>query len=264
MSSSAVAVVSALAPVMAEPSVRAEQVTQLMMGETADVTDRQGEWLAIRRHLDDYEGWVNAGYVRELAPADASAWRGSASALSDGAELTVGRDLVLAPLGARLELDDGLVTLPDGRAGRVLAGTIRPASEAVDAARATPAQVWALEHFRGTPYQWGGISPLGVDCSGLVQTTCFMRGITVPRDASQQAQFGESVALDRVRPGDLLFFRSDAGAERVTHVAFLAEDDTLVHSTIACGGVVHESFAPGSRAHASLRPRLVSARRYGR
>jgi hypothetical protein len=260
----AVAVTSALAPVMAEPSVRAEQVTQLLMGETADVTGRQGEWLSIRRHLDGYQGWMNAGYTRELGSAEASSWRGAAGALSDGAQLTVGRDLVVAPLGARLELDDGLVTLPDGRAGRVLTGTIRPATEIVAAARATPAEVWALEHFRGTPYQWGGLSPLGVDCSGLVQTTFFMRGLTVPRDASQQAQFGDSVAIEHAHSGDLLFFRSESGADRITHVAFLAEDDTLVHSTIACGGVVHESFAPGSRADAALRPRLVSVRRFGR
>jgi cell wall-associated NlpC family hydrolase len=261
---SAVAVVAALAPVMAEASVRAEQVTQMLMGETAEVTGRQGEWLAIRRQLDGYEGWVNVGYVRELKPAEAAAWRDAATALSDGAQLTVGRDLVLAPLGARLELDDGLVTLPDGRAGRVLSGAVRPVSEMVEAARATSPEVWTLEHFRGTPYQWGGVSTLGIDCSGLVQTTFFMRGLTVPRDASQQATFGNSVPLDHARPGDLLFFRSESGADRITHVAFVAEDNTLVHSTIARGGVVHESFAPGSRADAALRPRLVAARRFGR
>lgn len=259
----ALAVTSALAPVMAEPSVRAEQVTQLVLGETAEVAGREGEWLSIRRHLDGYAGWVHSGYARELAADAAAAWRDAASALSDGAQLTVGRDLVMAPLASRLQLEDGLVTLPDGRAGRVLAGTVREAGAAVEAARATPAEVWALEHFRGTPYQWGGLTPMGVDCSGLVQTTCFMRGLTVPRDASQQAQFGVSVPLAEARPGDLLFFRSESGADRVTHVAFLAENATLVHSTIACGGVVHESFAPGSRADAALRPRLLSARRFG-
>ena len=260
----AVVVVAALAPVMAEPSVRAEQVTQMLMGETAEVTGRQGEWLAIRRQLDGYEGWMNVGYARELKRDEATSWRDAATALSDGAQLTVGHDLVLAPLGARLELEDGLVTLPDGRAGRVLTGCIQPASETVAAARATPAEVWALEHFRGTPYQSGGISPLGVDCSGLVQTTFFMRGLSVPRDASQQALFGDNVGVADAQPGDLLFFRSESGADRITHVAFLADGNTLVHSTIACGGVVHESFAPGSRADAALRPRLVAARRFGR
>ncbi|HET7602298.1 MAG TPA: C40 family peptidase [Gemmatimonadales bacterium] len=260
----AVVVISALAPVMAEPSVRAEQVTQMLMGETAGVTGRQGEWLAIRREIDGYTGWLNSGYARELPAAEAASWREAAGALSDGAQLTIGRDLVLAPLGARLELDDGLVTLPDGRAGRLLSGTIRPAGELTAAARTAPAEVWALEHFAGTPYQWGGVSPLGVDCSGLVQTTFFMRGLSVPRDASQQAAFGSDVPLDQARPGDLLFFRSESGADRITHVAFLAEGNALIHSTIACGGVVHESFAPGSRADATLRPRLVAARRFGR
>ena len=57
----------------------------------------------------------------------------------------------------------------------------------------------------------------------------------------------------------LLFFRSD-GSPRITHVAFAGEADTLVHSTIAVGGMVQEPWLPGSRA-ASLRERLVAVRR---
>jgi nucleoside-diphosphate-sugar epimerase len=48
--------------------------------------------------------------------------------------------------------------------------------------------------------------------------------------------------------------------ERITHVAFAAEGDTLVHSAVACGGVVSESWLSGSRA-GSLRERLVAVRR---
>ena len=61
------------------------------------------------------------------------------------------------------------------------------------------------------------------------------------------------------RPGDLLFFRGESG-DRITHVAFAAEEDTLVHSTVACGGVLMEPWLPGSRA-AALRDRLVAVRR---
>ena len=64
---------------------------------------------------------------------------------------------------------------------------------------------------------------------------------------------------DAIRPGDLLFFRSE-GASRITHVAFAGEGDTLVHSTVACGGMVQEPWLPGTRA-APLRERLVAARR---
>ena len=47
---------------------------------------------------------------------------------------------------------------------------------------------------------------------------------------------------------------------RITHVAFAGEADTLVHSTIACGGVVQEPWLPGTRA-GSLRERVVAVRR---
>jgi cell wall-associated NlpC family hydrolase len=97
-----------------------------------------------------------------------------------------------------------------------------------------------------------------VDCSGVVQTTFLARGVTLPRDSSEQAACGAAVSPDAVRPGDLLFFRGDD--TRVTHVAFAGEADTLVHSTIACGGMVQEPWLPGSRA-ASLRERLVAVRR---
>jgi gamma-D-glutamyl-L-lysine dipeptidyl-peptidase len=133
-----------------------------------------------------------------------------------------------------------------------VAGSCRPP-------RARAPERWALEYFAGSPYEWGGVTPCGVDCSGMVQTTFLARGLTLPRDSSQQATCGAPVPLDDIRPGDLLFFRDDAGT-RVTHVAFAGEADTLVHSTVALGGMVQEPWLPGSRA-ASLRERLVAVRR---
>jgi cell wall-associated NlpC family hydrolase len=93
----------------------------------------------------------------------------------------------------------------------------------------------------------------------MVQTTFLARGLTLPRDSGQQAECGAPVPLENVRPGDLLFFRG-VSDERITHVAFAGDADTLVHSTIAVGGMVQESWLPGSRA-ASLRERLVAVRR---
>ena len=251
---------AAVAPVLATASVRAEQVTQLVLGETAALLDRNGEWLRLRTDGDRYEGWVNRGYVRELPATEAAEWRHAATGWSDGARVDVGDTVVAVPLRGRVTLDDSLVVLPDGRAGRLIDGRVRDTPDAVADARSMPAEQWALDRFRGSPYQWGGVTPWGVDCSGLVQTAYLARGIDLPRDSSKQVEAGEPVSLDAFAPGDLLFFRSETGPA-ITHIAFAADGDTIIHSTIACGGVVRESFAPGSRAGDAIRPRLVAARR---
>jgi gamma-D-glutamyl-L-lysine dipeptidyl-peptidase len=252
---------AAVVPVMAEPSVRAEQATQLVLGETADVLGNSGEWLRIRAHADGYEGWANRGYLLEVAPDELEEWRARADAWSEGARLDVDGHAVTLPLRARVAPAPNGVALPDGRIGGVVAGRVRPrARVAADALGVSPER-WALAHFEGSPYQWGGVTPLGVDCSGLVQTTFAARGVVLPRDSSQQVAQGVAVPVEAVRPGDLFFFRSETGVH-VTHVAFAGPDDTLIHSTISCGGVLIEPRGPGSRA-APLMERVVGVRRFG-
>ena len=87
-----------------------------------------------------------------------------------------------------------------------------PVADVTAAARAMPAERWALEHFEGAPYEWGGVTPWGVDCSGLVQTTFAARGVPLP--AGRRAPGGarrSRVPLEAARPGDLLFFRGESG-----------------------------------------------------
>jgi gamma-D-glutamyl-L-lysine dipeptidyl-peptidase len=251
---------AAIVPVFAQPTLRSEQASQLVLGETAAVLEAAADWRRVRTDLDGYAGWVHAGYCVEVDDVTAEAWRREATGWSLGAVVRVGAGpAIRLPLRARVALEGEAVRLPDGRRGQVAEGTIACAVEAVQAARARAPERWALEYFAGSPYEWGGVTPCGVDCSGMVQTTFLARGLTLPRDSSQQAECGAPVPLEDARPGDLLFFRDDAGS-RVTHVAFAGEADTLVHSTIALGGMVQEPWLPGSRA-ASLRERLVAVRR---
>ncbi|MGH7631728.1 MAG: NlpC/P60 family protein [Gemmatimonadales bacterium] len=250
--------VAAITPLLAGPTVRAEQVSQLVLGETAELLDVDGEWRRLRATHDGYQGWAHRGYLREVDPPLLEVWR--SAGWSQGAELDAGGLRVRLPLRARVALENGRMLLPDGRTARLVSGHVAARAAAIADARAVPPEQWAAEHFAGAPYQWGGVTPWGADCSGLVQTTFAARGVVVPRDAHDQATGGTAVPLDQARPGDLLFFRGET-TDRITHVAFLSSGRLLVHATISRGGVVKEDWHPGSGAWARLERRLVAVRR---
>ena len=82
--------------------------------------------------------------------------------------------------------------------------------------------------FLGTPYLWGGMTPKGFDCSGLVRMVYLRYGLFLPRNASQMAKLGREVALANARPGDLLFFGVNG---RVTHIGMYIGEDHFIHSS---------------------------------
>ncbi|WP_083000630.1 C40 family peptidase [Halomonas sp. GT] len=77
----------------------------------------------------------------------------------------------------------------------------------------------------GTPYRFGGNTPEGLDCSGLVEMTYRAAGIRVPRTADDQ--FRALPQVDAPRPGDLLFFGEGAKA---THVGIYGGNRQMIHA----------------------------------
>src|SRR4029079_1269419 len=60
----AIVALAAVTPLLAEPSLRTEQVSQLVVGDTAVVLERKAEWRRVRLDRDAYEGWIQRGLVR--------------------------------------------------------------------------------------------------------------------------------------------------------------------------------------------------------
>jgi cell wall-associated NlpC family hydrolase len=80
----------------------------------------------------------------------------------------------------------------------------------------------------GHPYRYGGSTPAGFDCSGLVQFAYLAAGFTVPRTTGDQYHASRKVKLSRIAPGDLLFFRIDS--REITHVGIYAGNGRFVHA----------------------------------
>jgi cell wall-associated NlpC family hydrolase len=81
--------------------------------------------------------------------------------------------------------------------------------------------------FVGAPYEWGGLSVAGLDCSGLVHLAYRLVGELVPRDAWQQEEAGAPIGEAEARPGDLVTY----GRTRADHIAFWLGDGRILHAT---------------------------------
>ncbi|HEY0930120.1 MAG TPA: NlpC/P60 family protein [Gemmatimonas sp.] len=237
-----------VAPLLGEPRISTALTSQLLAGEVVDVIDGRGDWMQVRG-MDGYEGWTHVGYLAPSGGGEGT-WRWSLGCLVREANGVVH----WLPLGARIaaatDVMEGLAIPADARAPRFL-----PEPGAIAAS--------AASLFSGASYLWGGVTPWGVDCSGLVQRIALLHGVPLPRDAWQQALASDPVgadAEDAHQPADLLFF-SDREDRRITHVGMALGDGRMVHSALARGGVTIEQLAADDPYVARLRAQCTGVHR---
>lgn len=213
---------SVFLPMRANPSHRAEMLSQVLFGERFIITDNSANWLKIRTLFDDYEGWADAlhGGFEVFDGADNGVITGDVL-LCSGPE---DNRMVLAPGSELFNLSGDFAGFCNGgKCYRLFPGNnekLTPASSVTETAL-----TWL-----NTPYLWGGRTPWGVDCSGFVQIVFKIHGVSLPRDSSEQAARGKMITfIDEALPGDLLFFSGDG--EAITHTGILQSKGRVIHAS---------------------------------
>lgn len=215
-------------PCRIEPADASEMVTQLLFGESFEVIGKRNQWRKIKNALDGYESWIDE---KQFAEIDAQTFKAinkrPAVCASDLVQLVRNSQTGhVTPILAGSSLPhykDGKITLGDSEFdfdGQIYQSNILDKRQQL---------VELAMVYRNAPYLWGGRSPFGIDCSGLMQVLYKMIGISLKRDAYQQAEEGYTLSfVEEAELGDLAFFDNEEGT--IIHVGMMVGENAIIHA----------------------------------
>jgi len=125
--------------------------------------------------------------------------------------------------------------------------TVRPSQKIIDFAK----------KFLGLRYIWGGTTTKGFDCSGFVKYVFKNSGITLNRTSSMQAKNGSYIKKANLMAGDLVFFDTNGGKNRINHVGIYIGSGKFIHSSSSHSGVTISSITSGFYSESYMTARRV-------
>lgn len=216
-------------PLRTEPDAMAAAASELLHGEFFDVYDMQNDWAFGRTLHDQYTGWLPLAALadppEEPAPEHIITARSAPVFARPDIKAPI---LHYLPLGGRIHAVPSAKFVALATGGHVHKQHIAPQKSS------TPLGIARM--FAGAPYVWGGRTPEGVDCSGLIQSALAACQIACPRDSDQQREsLGTKIDPSVAGKGDIAFFPG--------HVGMLTAPDMLLHANAHWMRVIEEPLA---------------------
>jgi hypothetical protein len=216
-----------IAPLRAHPSDKSEMVSQMLFGETAEVTDKRDGWRQVVCAWDGFTGWVDSKQLKRLTPGEFDACKAQhAISLSLVEGLMAADHFIPLTLGAVLPQYDGLRCHLGDQSFQFSGPVVTPG-------QVPPKGEWIAKiarRYLHAPFLWGGRTPFGIDGPGLTQMVYKIAGIRLLRDAAHQVTQGHAVDfMEQCQIGDLAFF--DNGKGQITHVGIILADCHVIHAS---------------------------------
>ena len=196
-------------PMRKEASHTSELVSELLFNDIYKIIDENDEWLKIQCMYDSYEGWIRKLQHNEITENELNDFISKEKFIVNVP--TINYDNMVLSFGSKVF--------------KHVEGSI-PLSKNYD----SDALIESTFKMLSTPYRWGGKSIMGIDCSAFVQLCAKIAGYKLPRDASQQYDFGDTVTdLSEAQAGDIAFFENKE--HRIIHVGILLAKNIIIHAS---------------------------------
>lgn len=210
-----------VADVKNAPAPDAPLDTQALHGEYVTVYEDHEGYAWAQIESDGYVGYLPSAALAPIGPPATHRVNVRRTFIYPAPNMKLPVSGIL-PFGARVSVVENRAEFAILAGG----GAIYAAHLAEVEARATD-YVAVAESFLGAPYLWGGRTPDGLDCSGLVQTALTAAGVACPRDTDMQeralgAPLELSAEIPALRRGDLVFWRG--------HVGIMQDEARLLHA----------------------------------
>ncbi|SHM12708.1 C40 family peptidase [Mucilaginibacter sp. OK098] len=210
-------------PLRAEANDRSEQVSQVLFGETFEITEWKDNWVKIITSFDNYSGWIgqlqfnmlgHLAYkrIKQMPPpithrAVTQAWK------------ITNNSILYLPMGSSLSFLEGTTCRIGDEKFEIIGEIGETENMAVTATS-----------FLNAPYLWGGRTHFGIDCSGFTQAVFRSQGVNLLRDACMQVEQGYDInTLHDAQLGDLAFFEN--AEKKIVHVGIMLNNERIIHAS---------------------------------